>query len=306
MAEKKYSIGLNSLLSHQQWVQLLKNYGQYIDKIYFSPPLGYRFSYKPRLYKSNYFSNINNCTDYIKFVLKSIKSINNSIKIEFALNTKFLLNGDISTAYEWLNKSQIDIDSILTMTEYIPEIRQIKQWENISLTHSANELIRDKSLNTDKFDEIIIAFGANKNPELWEYYHNLGKRTRLIINTGCMFDCNGLCFSQCNRTLDENLKNESMVELFSKYTIMPHEFYKYWYQNNNLDSFGFSIRDIEPIEVTDTFDSYIKDIETECIKGNTLYYKIWNSNKIFLQEYNRFNYQKITQFKNALNTKIFK
>lgn len=267
---KKYSIGLSTRISINEYKQLLIKYGNYIDFVYFSVPISEAFQSRKNIYSD--FS-IEEATVFLRDVIDLFKSFN--VKIELTLNTYNISNDDLDLAYSYLiNKLERMPDAIVSNCTLFDRIQEV--FPDVYNIVSFNSFIRnEKDLEyvPKEYDEIIMGSSVIRDFEFWKKVQNKGFKSRLLLNNGCSFNC-GSCATaaKCIDIFQHNLKRTHINYLYALQSLYPSEVSQYIANNSNLHGYKISNRNCSYNYLENCLSGYIEGENKEKYGVEHFYY----------------------------------
>lgn len=252
---KKYSIGLSTDISINEYEKLLNRYGNYIDYIYFSVPLSDKFQSRKNLYTN---LSIEKATYFLREVIDLFKLYH--VKIELALNTYRLTKKDIELARNYVEHSLKRMpDAIVSNYSIINEINVL--FPNVYNIVSFNSCIKNeldlKRIPTI-YDEIVLGSSSIRNYYFWEKVHDYNFKCRLLLNNGCSFNCSSCAnANQCYNIFNRNMKRYSVDYLYALQSLYPSEVKKYISTNPYIDGYKISNRNCSFVYLDKCLNGYI-------------------------------------------------
>jgi hypothetical protein len=298
---KKFSLGLSSFITLEQYKIIFEKYCEYIDYFYFSPP---GFNKQTRIV---IYGNIEKDLDkYIADIVLLSKQYN--IKSEYVLNTWSLTDNDIKQSKNFADTYGIFIDAVVLNQNNLDSV--YKYFSKTYLIKSFNDIVRNRYDidSTDKrFNEIVFGTGALKNPKLWKYAKQSGFETRMCLNSGCIYNCHR-CTEKfiCDEIVNKIISKYGIDYVYAMQSIMPIEFQQYYLYNENLDTFKLSTRTKTYRQIIDCFDSYLNpEKEEKYIKYLLNNYKLWQEyGGIGQNHVETINYKNVVRYKNEYWAKV--
>lgn len=292
MIKKKFSIGLSTEISLEEYEEILASFHKNIDYVYFSVPISRKFQSRANIYSNFTFD------EATVFLIKAIRLFKTyNIKIELALNTYRLEIKDIEDAYLYCkNTLKIMPDAIVSNSKYIDTIIEI--FPKVYNILSFNEAIRAESdlKRVSKFyDEIVIGSSAIRNFDLWKYINLKGFKCRLLLNNGCSFNC-GSCnnAANCGLIFEKNLKEKDINYLYALQSLYPSELKKYIASNPYIYGYKISNRNCSAKYLHRCLEGYINGCNWE---NDGLYHYYWARLKWFSKYKAKLNKEKIDNYK---------
>lgn len=229
---KKFSIGINSAISWEDYDVFFNKFSTYIDSVYFSLPLGYEYS--TRYYFSENLKTkeqLNNFDNIISLLDKY------GIKKEIALNTYNLSKGKLDRAIEYM-KTKVYPDEIVCLKEYIDYIKE--KIPHCKFIYSFNNY--DLENIPDSFDEIVLGreflFNKNKRDSFIADKHKI----RLLLNNGCSLKCHACIGGDyCENLFKKDVKEKGINQVYAEQSFFPIELHELLNTDNNVRKMKFKL-----------------------------------------------------------------
>lgn len=294
---KKFSVGLSLQMNAQQYYDLFKVYGSYIDSIYFSPPLGER--YHSRLKVAKEFERAGMLTEFYD-IIQVIRG--NGIHLDAVLNTYHLNDEDIRQFLSFCEA--YDIDDITTLEEYAGKI---DKHPKRNLIYSYNNGLHDLKGNLKTFscfDTIVLGTDFLRCPKDINMLSKT-KQVKILLNNGCSPNCLTCRYGSqmCKNTLDHNLSTKSYDRIYAEQSFFPWELTTLVSQLENWDMISLKIsnRTSGYRYIVDCLHSYIYgDNVSPYIKEQVGNFHLWFRLGEFSKYYKRLDLDNIEKIKRTL------
>ena len=185
---KKFSVGIAMNTTLEDFADLLKKYGPYIDNFYGSLPLGDK--YHGRTFIAQQFHD----REMQEKFWKIAKMINESgINLEIVFNTDGLTEEDFKECKYQLEKKGIVVNKIAVLDWYFDAVKEL--FPSVGIINSVNNM-----KNTPEgfrkirhgYDEIVIGRHFIRDGEIPRIIQDeLHAKTVLLLNNGCSHVCGG-------------------------------------------------------------------------------------------------------------------
>lgn len=289
--EKKFIVGLTLKTNVEEYNQFLIKYSYYIDRIYFSLPLGARFHSRRHIQKE--FDDTRNINLFWNLLL-CIKKHN--IKLELVLNTLHLTKNDIDDSFNLLKLNNINIDSVSIIDEYYKWVQPYITNQKIicSYNNGIRSIMKLKNI-ANNYDAYVIGNSAIRNVELHKYINEFkNSQTYLLLNNGCSFECGWCGYSNnCKEIFNENICKHTIEYLYSRQSFFPSELRSGVIDLNYIDKFKISNRTSDITYLEKCLNSYVNNEIENYIKSDKKYYSLWCRLAWFHPFYNNIDYNKV-------------
>ena len=291
---KKFSFGLSLQISIDEYKKIINNYGDFINSVYFSLPLGKAFhtrikvveEYEDKKAKKKLFE-----------ILKLLKEYD--IKLEVVINQYEITEIQLLKAIKYINQN-IDFDSICTLDEYLPVL--YKNYPNAYLISSFNNLklsANDIKKTSDKYKQIVVGKNFMRNIDLLKLIKVEGFDSKLLLNNGCSFNC-ASCrggAKQCIDVFEKNVEEIGVQKLYAMQSFFPSELHRLL-NKIEVDELKISNRPCSYEYLNNCLDSYINNNESYI--DNIKNYHLWGRLGQFTPFYKDFDYNTIKKIKEDL------
>lgn len=295
----KFSFGLSLQISVDEYNEILNNYGDFINSVYFSLPLGRAFhtrirvveEYESREAKKKLFE-----------ILKLFKE--NGKKLEVVINQYGITESQLLEAIKYINQN-IKFDSICTLDEYLPVLYE--SYPNAYLISSFNNLklsANDIKSTSHKYKQIVVGKNFMRDIDLLKLIKEEKFDLKLLLNNGCSFNC-GSCRAgtkQCADVFNKNVKDIGVQNLYAIQSFFPSELQRL-INEIEVDELKISNRPCSYEYLNNCLDSYINNNENY-INDNIKNYHLWGRLGQFTPFYNEFDFNTIKEIKRNLWEKV--
>lgn len=301
--EKCFSIGLALDSAPEEYEKLFRDYGRYIDNLYFSPPLGTQFHGRTKI--AEQLENPEYISRFWEILHVAGKA---GIKLEVVYNTHLLSEQDLYKAREAFNDNGITLSKICVQDAYFDCIRSL--YPGTELVHSVNCMPdnRDMILETSGlYSEYVVGRQYTRDADLFEGIEKTGARCVLLLNNGCSHFCGGCaapehCFKAFEKTQKDH--NMSPEQIYALQSIMPFELHEGLIDLTHVSLLKLSTRNADVPYITACLDSYINCRERELIEKSTDYYLLWARLFWFTGYFGTFDFDRICEYKKDLVKKL--
>lgn len=292
---KKFSFGISLEIDLEEYKKIINKYGNYINSIYFSLPLGKEFHTRSKVveeYKEK------NATKKLFEILKLFRD--NNIKLEVVINQYGVKNEQLMEAIMFINQ-YIDFDSICTLDEYIsvlysnyPEAYFISSFNNLKIS------LNDIKNTSHKYKQIVVGKNFMRDIRLLKQIKLENFDSKLLLNNGCSFNC-ASCRAgtkQCTDIFNKNVKENGIQKLYAIQSFFPSELHRLL-NKIEIDELKISNRPCNYEYLNNCLDSYINNNESY-IKDNIKNYHLWGRLGKFTAFYKYFDFDEIKRLKEEL------
>lgn len=247
---------MSFLEDYQLLDKLLKDYGNYIDTWYISPPFGDVYASRPYLATdiSNY-KELQKQITIIKNYHKNIQLAINAINLVLNHYNINLIENDFLTFCELFGTP----DSIVCLDQFIPILKSY----NIPITYSYNNnYCVTKFKNLNDCDTIVL---GNKDIRNLKFMAALkqkyGVKIELLVNNGCHFLCNRNCTQDCQKLQLKRLEVQDLITCLAEQSLLPEELN--FYPNHLIDYYKISSRPSDYDYLNKTLSCYTQRLSLE-------------------------------------------
>ena len=295
---KKFNVGLTLKTSLRGADRFFKKYGQYINEVYFSVPLGDQYHTRRGIQRQ--FKSPRAVKKFWK-LLDIIKS--HDIALEMVLNTNMLSDDDIERTKRLLDEHNVDIRSVCFMEEYYDAVKKV--FPDKQYICSFNNLLRsvdDIQKVTEHYDSYVLGGAAIRNNEAFRFVRQQKHaKVVLLLNNGCSFNCRGCRASRyCKPTFLNNLKEHSVDYLYALQSVLPPELYDGTIDVDNVDSFKISNRSSRLGYLKKCLDSYMNNSTKKYLRRGFMAYSLWARMGQFWSRYIKINKKKMLEYKSEI------
>ena len=291
---KRFSVGLALDSTPDEYEKLFSLYGDKIDNIYFSPPLGDRFHGRNKIADQFHSPEIQ---ERFWEILKVAAS--HDITLEVVLNTHLLEPGDIELTAEAFAKRGVALGKICVQDSYYDEARTV--FSGCEFVHSVNCMPddRDKILETAPlYDEYVVGRQYIRDEKLFAEIKQKGPRVVLLMNNGCSHWCGGCGeLSHCGEAHQKTLQRFTSQQIYAIQSIMPYEIHEEFFKTSDVDLFKLSTRNADVRYITLLLDSYINNNASEYIKESKDFYLLWSRLLWMKKDFQDYDYEMIREEK---------
>lgn len=293
---KKFNVGLPLDTEEKDFGDFLKVYSPFIDRIYFSLPLGEKFHTRSKIVEQ--FNKEETVSRFWRLILLTEEF---GVKRELVLNTYKLNEKDVENAAEMLSDHRIDVHSVSFLDEYYGFIQ--KYFPNKEYIYSYNNglLTKDKLAEVkNEYEYMVLGSGNVRNNALFKAVKESGRKVLLLLNNGCSFNCPGCWESDnCTARFNENLKTYPLDYLYALQSVMPFELYDGTIDLSLVDMFKLSGRSSDIGYLKRCMDSYMTGKVKKYLFLRPKNYNLW-ARLAHFDPYARLNLKKIIKYKEQI------
>lgn len=297
--KKKFSIGLALDSEPEEYENLFLEYGDYIDNLYFSPPLGDRFHGRTKVAEQFHDKTM---TERFWEILKVAQDHN--IYLEVVFNTHLLKAGDLESTKKEFDCRNLRLNKVCVQDKYYEQAKII--FPKAKIVHSVNCLPDDRHRiiqTSGKYDEYVVGRQFIRDSDLFCKIQKQGSACVLLLNNGCSHWCGGCGKSQhCRNTYVKTRKRYTPQEIYAIQSIMPYEIWENMIDTSNVTLFKLSTRNADVSYIRMCLESYINNSALKYIKESTDYYLVWSRLLWLVEEFPHFDYMGIRNFKEDYNS----
>lgn len=299
---KKFSIGISFYkMRAEDWISILQEYQSYINDIFFSPIESIAYQTRRNVY--NYETQTQEYLDKeLSKVLEAAKRL--GIYRKIVLNVPALYNRPDELVSIYLKyKNKYDVEYVTTFLQCARKIREIDTSQSIVCSYNQgikNHIELERILDSDVFNTIVIGTNFFRDIVSFRLIHKYGKSIELLLNNGCMTDCESFCRlsnSYCKSNFEKHLSNEDINALYAKCSMFPEEVHRNLLPLNIIDYFKISTRPIHYGSMTDMLSSYIEGDSSKYISARINNYNLYGRLAHFHQYYELLDYDLIIKNK---------
>lgn len=212
-----FSVGLNLNETIEDYMLFLKEYGEMISSIYFSPLLGRKFYSRTELEdecdKEDSLSKLKTLLDMFR---------RQGIRSEMAVNTFGLSDGDIDSICHFTTENDIVVDEVVCLAQYGKQLKELYPDSEIKYSFN-NPKIKMEDLMY--FDTVVAGKELLRDKAARHRLVESGKDIVLLLNNGCSFACHYPCGDSefCGKILDESLRKYDLDYLYAQQSFFPEE-----------------------------------------------------------------------------------
>lgn len=292
--EKKFSIGLALESDSEQYRRLFTKYENFIDNMYFSPPLGDKYHGRTKI--AEQFHN-EAYVDRFWGILEQAREFN--IKLEVVFNTHYLDDRDVEQTCQVFDDRGFLVEKVCVQDQYYDSAR--KYFPTSEIVHSVNCMPDDKKrilAELPKYEEYVVGRGYTRDSELFKEIEKVGTRCVLLLNNGCSHICGG-CGEEkhCFESFEISRKTNSPQDIYAIQSIMPWEIHEGIVDLSNVSLLKLSTRNADVDYIEKCLDSYINNKAKEYIDQSTDYYLLWSRLRWMVKYFPVFQYSQIVEKK---------
>lgn len=302
-AKKRFSVGLALDSDIVEYEALFRDYGEYVDNLYFSPPLGMQFHGRTKVAEQL------EQPLYIDRFWKILHLAQNfGIGLEVVYNTHLLNETDLLRATEEFEKNNIVLSKICVQDTYYDLIRSL--YPTTDLVHSVNSMPDDRKqiLRTvGAYAEYVVGRQYTRDTDLFHAITQAGVRCVLLLNNGCSHFCGGCAtMEHCRLAFEQTRSKLHMTEeqIYALQSIMPFELHMGMIDLTDVSLLKLSTRNADVPYIRACLDSYINGKDQELLEESTDYYLLWARLIWFTKYFKSFDYHRIYAYKQKLGTAL--
>jgi len=303
--KNKFSIGISFYkMKSNDWLKILYKYKPYINDIFFSPVESLEYQTRRNVYNYD--------TQSIAFLESELDTVLYAAKrlgltLKMVLNTPQFIDNPEKLIVAYKNyKCRYEIEYITTFQSCARRIKEIDNTQKIICSYnqgikSYNEL--KDILDTQLFCTIVLGTRFLRDFNAFRLIHNYGQKIELLLNNGCMSNCESFCKfpnNYCITNFSKNLTQKSIDLIYAECSIFPEELHKYYLSNNIVDYFKLSTRPIHFEEMCNMLSSYIEGNSMKYINSNIYNYHLYSRLAHFGKYYKILDYNQILHEKETI------
>ena len=295
--DKKFNVGLTLDTNRAEFAAFLKDYSPLINQIYFSLPLGQKFH--SRLKINRQLSDPSTIKLFWSLLEKALEA---DVKLELALNTRYLEEADVSAAAELLSKRNVNVHSVTFLSDYYPLIEQYFPNKDYIYSYNNGANVRanlDKVV--DNYAYYVVGNCNIRNNELFADMQQKGKRVILLLNNGCTFNC-PCCSSStlCKEIFVKNLEKHPIEYLYALQSVMPFELYDGTIDVSNVDLFKISNRTSDLAYLKRCIDSYVNNETASYVAKDPKNFALWGRLEHFWHYFSKMKLETVLKYKKEI------
>lgn len=305
LLNKKLSIGVSfNKMTSQNWIDIFREYGTYINDIYFSPIENVNFQTRRNVY--NY-----ECQnqDFLESELAAVLTAASKMGIarKLVLNVPMLRSQIALLLFTYEKyKEKYDIEYVTTFFSCAREIKKSVPAQPIicSYNQGITSLVDlENILNDNVFYSIVLGNNFLRNIEAFRLIHKYNQKIELLLNNGCMIDCTSFCGlpnRYCESNFKANILRKGINHLYAECSLFPEELHKRLIPLRLIDYYKLSTRPIHYDVLIDLLSSYIQGESYSFIKKRVCNYNLYGRLAHFHSYYQELQYSKIISYKKSL------
>ena len=294
----RFNVGLTLHTTVAEFDRLLSDYGSVIASVYFSLPLGAQFQTRKNIARQ--FQSKKNVTLFWE-LLECIRS--HGVKLEALFNAYHLTDADICLAAETLDTHGVTIDDVALLDEYYESVRRCfpKQNKIFSYNNGIRTQQEFERVNqANEYDYFVLGSSCIRNADLFQYVHGVGKKTILLINNACSFNC-GWCKSDtCAQTFENNLLEHDVEYLYALQSIFPCELLDGVIDTSHVDVYKISNRTSDVHFLRNCLESYTSGQVRRFLKEDKNNFAMWGRMGSFWKLFKRMDLERIIAYKQEI------
>ena len=212
---------------------------------------------------------------------------------------KYIYKPDILIPVYEKYRMDFDLEFITTFLSCARKIKELDSSQKIVCSY--NQGIKTyKELNlileSNLFDAIVLGNHFIRDFDAFRLVHKYGHKVELLLNNGCMPNCDSFCRfpnSYCINNFEENLSKKNVNYLYAECSLFPEELHKFFIPMELVDYYKLSTRPIYYGGMDDMLSSYIKGDSSEYINKSVTNYNLYGRLAHFHKYYNIFQYTQI-------------
>lgn len=297
--KKRFSVGLPVIDSVEVFDRFLDDYGQYIENIYFSLPMGDR--YHSRIVTQRVLADAEKIPFFIA-LLRCVKK--HGICLEVLFNTEGLTEEDIRAGKRFMDEHDIHPDEIGTLTRYYDIVREL--FPGKRYVYSFNNFPatkRDFFSSGHGFDQYVVGRQFVRDADLFRAIKEHSSKVVLLLNNGCSFSCGGCStLNHCHDAYYRERLQYSAEYLFALQSIFPFEINEGYIDTNHVDLFKIASRNGDVQYIRDCIDSYVHN-DASMVKDHWEQYLLWSRLNWHWDSFPDFDYTRLVAMKKDICTR---
>lgn len=294
----QFNVGLTLQTTVEQFDQLLADYGGVIASVYFSLPLGAHFH--TRLNVERQFQS-KKSVELFWELLACIQS--HGIKLETLFNGYHLTDEEIKRAAETLDQRGIKVDHVglldryyEVVNDYFPAQKKIFSYNNGIRTAAQFEEVNGRN----DYDYYVFGNSCMRDEAMFQRVRDSGKKTILLVNNGCSFNCNWCKSNACIQTFERNLQEKSVEYLYALQSMFPCEILDGVVDVSNVDVYKISNRTSDVHYLRDCLESYTSGDVRRFVKKDKNNFAIWGRVGYFWKYFRSMDLERIIAYKQEI------
>lgn len=278
----KFSIGLSLDITLEEYKILMDKYGEYINSIYFSLPLGKEFhtrsSIQDEFQKEEKIKAFYEILEY--FVMQKVK-------LDCVFNKNSLSEKKLVEGLSFL-KNNLEVDQITCLNQHVDVVDDF--FPSVEKIYSFNNNLSPNNISSisEKFDTVVLGKSFLRNYDAIEDVYSNGYDIKLLVNNGCSFNCQGCQTGSkmCEETFKRNLSRNDLNSLYALQSFYPFELEELLKQVNcPIKYIKVSNRTSDFKYLDMCLESYIMLIDPNYyLKNGCINYRLWTR----LAHFNRY------------------
>ena len=294
---KKFNVGLTLDTNRKEFCGFLKDYAPLINQIYFSLPLGQKFHSRLKINRQ-----LSNPSTVKLFwdLLETAREF--GVKLELALNTRYLQEGDVCAAAEALERHGVDVHSVTFLAEYYGLIQRYFPDKDYIYSYNNGANVQAKlRQNTDEYAYYVVGNCNVRNHGLCAQMKGDGKRVILLLNNGCTFNC-PCCSSSvlCKELFNKNLDKHPVEYLYALQSVMPFELYDGTVDVAQIDLFKISNRTSDLPYLKKCIDSYANNETLSYVTKDPKNFALWGRLEHFWHHFPKMQLATVLKYKEEI------
>jgi len=291
---KKFSVGISySLMNTDQIISILDKYNKFIYEIYFSPVEKLKYQTRKYIYDFDRTSKEERLKGLSKVLEYSKK---NDIKLNLTLNAHNNVEEQLELFFYY--NSLFNINYVTTFSSVAHSIKNKFDFNNIICTYNEGIdgiLKLQKIIASQLFSKIVIGGSLIRNFNAFHLLNKSNIKVKLLLNNGCMFNCNNFCRNKilCKQDFYNQLRIDGINKMYAQQSILPEELHNFYISSNLIDTYKLSTRPISLQELDLLLESYIEGDSKKYITSNIDNYHLYARLNHFCRFYQQIDYDDI-------------
>lgn len=294
----QFNVGLTLHTTVAEFDRLLSDYGSMIASVYFSLPLGPHFQTRKNIERQ--FHSKKTIALFWE-LLECIQA--HGVKLETLFNSYRLTNEDVRRAAEVLDAHGVKVDCVGLLDEYYGVVSEcFPAQEKI---FSYNNGIRtprefDAANAKNAYDYFVIGSAAIRDNNMFHHVHGAGKKTIMLLNNACSFNCGWCKADACEQTFLENCKEHSVEYLYALQSVFPCELLDGVIDASAIDLFKISNRTSDIHFLRNCLESYVGGEVRRFLREDKNNFAMWGRMGLFWKHFKRMDLERVIACKQEI------
>ena len=294
----RFNVGLTLHTTVSQFDKLLTDYGGVIASVYFSLPLGARF--QTRLNIQRQFENKKTVALFWE-LLECVQS--HGIPLETLFNGYHLTEDEVRRGAEVLDSHGVQVEHVGLLEEYYGVVSECfpAQKKVFSYNNGIRTIAQFEAANArHDYDYFVFGNSCMRDEEMFQRVHGGGKKTILLVNNGCSFNCNWCKSNACQQTFERNLQQKSVEYLYAQQSMFPCEILDGVVDVSNVDVLKISNRTSDVHYLRNCLESYTSGDVRRFVQKDKNNLAIWGRVGYFWKYFKTMDLERVIDYKQEI------